>query len=205
MINHEISHGFDDQGSQYGGDGSLRDWWTQDDHDKFAERTRALVTQYSAYSLPGYNVSSELTLENIADNSGLAIAYKAYRISIGDAKSPVIEGLTGDQRLYMGWAQVWRSKARDAEVVQLLKVDPHSPMFRYNGSLINQSTFYAAFGVKEGDKMFMPPETGDHLVVFAALCGFYLAVLGAGGTGEVYRARHPAGSHRLNRDSPKSK
>jgi putative endopeptidase len=161
VIGHEISHGFDDQGSQYDGDGNLRDWWTKDDHDKFAERTRALVTQYSVYSpLPGYNVNGELTLgENIADNSGLAIAYKAYRISIGDAKAPVIEGLTGDQRLYMGWAQVWRSKARDAEVVRLLKVDPHSPaMFRCNGSLVNQSAFYAAFGVKEGDKMFVPPE-----------------------------------------------
>jgi putative endopeptidase len=159
VIGHEISHGFDDQGSQFDGQGNLRDWWTKDDHDKFASRTRALVAQYNAYSpLPGYNVNGELTLgENIADNSGLAIAYKAYRISLGEREAPVLEGLTGDQRLFMGWAQVWRGKARDSEMIRLIKVDAHSPsMFRANGSLVNQAAFYTAFGVKEDDKMYLP-------------------------------------------------
>jgi predicted metalloendopeptidase len=161
VIGHEISHGFDDQGSQFDGDGNLRDWWTKEDHEKFALRTKALVEQYSAYApLPGYNVNGELTLgENIADNSGLAITYKAYRISLGDRAAPVIDGFTGEQRLFLGWAQVWRGKSRDAETIRLIKIDPHSPaMFRGNGPLGNQPAFYAAFGVKEGDKMFVTPE-----------------------------------------------
>jgi len=161
VIGHEISHGFDDQGSQSDGDGNLRDWWTKDDHEKFASRTRTLVSQYNAYSpLPGYTVNGELTLgENIADNSGLAIAFKAYQISLGGRTAPVVDGLTGDQRLFMGWAQVWRGKARDSETIRLIKVDPHAPaMFRCNGALVNQAAFYAAFSVKEGDSMFIRPE-----------------------------------------------
>jgi predicted metalloendopeptidase len=161
VIGHEISHGFDDQGAQFDGDGNLRDWWTKEDHEKFALRTKALVDQYSAYApLPGYNVNGELTLgENIADNSGLAIAYKAYRISLGDRAAPVIDGFTGEQRLFLGWAQVWRGKSRDAETIRLIKIDPHSPaMFRGNGPLGNQPAFYASFGVKEGDKMFVAPD-----------------------------------------------
>jgi predicted metalloendopeptidase len=161
VIGHEISHGFDDQGSQSDGDGNLRDWWTRQDHEQFARRTRALVAQYSAYSpLPGYPINGELTLgENIADNSGLAIACKAYRISLGEHSAPVLDGYTGDQRLYIGWAQVWRGKARDAEIIRLIKIDPHSPqMFRANVPLLNQPNFYAAFGVKNGDKMFVAPE-----------------------------------------------
>ncbi len=161
VIGHEISHGFDDQGSQSDGDGNLRDWWTQQDHEKFAQRTRALVAQYSAYSpLPGYPINGELTLgENIADNSGLAIAYKAYRISLGGREAPVLDGYTGDQRLYIGWSQVWRGKARDTEIIRLIKVDPHSPqVFRANVPLMNQPPFYAAFGVRDGDKMFVAPE-----------------------------------------------
>ena len=161
VIGHEISHGFDDQGSQFDGDGNLRNWWTTADRDRFGQRARALAAQYGAYSpLPGYNVNGELTLgENIAENSGLAIAYKAYRISLGGLEAPVIDGFTGDQRLFMGWAQVWRRKARDAETIRLIKVDNHSPaMFRGDGPLVNQPAFYAAFGVKEGDRMFVPPE-----------------------------------------------
>jgi putative endopeptidase len=161
VIGHEISHGFDDQGSQYDGDGNLHDWWTKDDHDKFSLRTKALVTQYGAYSpLAGYQVNGELTLgENIADNSGLAIAYKAYHIALDGTAAPVIEGFTGDQRLCLGWAQVWRGKARDAESIRLVKVDPHSPpRFRANGTLANLPAFYSAFDVKPGDKMYLPPE-----------------------------------------------
>ena len=161
VIGHEISHGFDDQGSQYDGDGRLRDWWTKEDHVKFASKTAMLVKQYDAFSpLPGYYVNGALTLgENIADNSGLAIAAKAYRLSLAGKPAPVIDGLTGEQRLYMGWTQVWRAKARDAQTIVQLKTDPHSPaQYRANGSLSNQPDFYSSFGVKEGDKMYLAPD-----------------------------------------------
>ena len=161
VIGHEISHGFDDQGSQYDELGNLRDWWTKEDHEKFAVKTRALVKQYAAYSpVPGYPVNGELTLgENIADNSGLTIAYKAYRFSLAGQEAPVIDGLTGDQRFYLGFAQVWRSKSREAQAIVLVKSDPHAPdEFRGNGTLKNQPDFYRAFGVKEGDKMYLKPE-----------------------------------------------
>lgn len=162
VIGHEISHGFDDQGSQYDGDGNLRDWWTQDDHKKFAAKTKALVEQYNAYeSIPGYHVNGELTLgENIADNAGLAIAYKAYELSLGGKPAPVIEGLSGEQRLYMGWAQVWRGKLRDNEAIRRIKVDPHSPpAVRGTAPMKNQPGFFEAFDIKEGDKMWNPPES----------------------------------------------
>jgi len=161
VIGHEISHGFDDQGAQYDGAGNLRDWWTKDDHARFAAKTKALVAQYSAYApVPGYNVNGELTLgENIADNSGLAIAYKAYKLSLGGKEAPVIDGLTGDQRFYYGWAQVWRAKVRENAAIVRIKTDPHSPpRFRGNGTLKNQPGFYDAFGVKEGDAMYLPPD-----------------------------------------------
>ncbi len=160
VIGHEISHGFDDQGSQFDEVGNLRDWWTKDDHVKFAVKTKALVAQYDAYEpVPGYHVSGALTLgENIADNSGLAIAYKAYRLSLGGKEAPVIDGLSGDQRLYLGWAQVWRGKVRDAQQIVYIKTDPHSPAaVRGNGTLKNQPGFYGAFGIKEGDSMYLPP------------------------------------------------
>lgn len=160
VIGHEISHGFDDQGAQYDGLGNLRDWWTQDDHAKFAAKTAELVKQYNAFSpVPGYQVNGELTLgENIADNSGLAIAYKAYHLSLGGKPAPVINGMTGDQRFFMGFGQVWRGKMREPLQITLIKTDPHSPgEFRANGSLRNMTPFYGAFGVKEGDKMYLPP------------------------------------------------
>ncbi|MDP5008515.1 MAG: M13 family metallopeptidase, partial [Glaciimonas sp.] len=161
IIGHEISHGFDDQGSQYDEVGNLRDWWTKEDHKNFAVKTKALVAQYAAYSpVPGYKVNGELTLgENIADNSGLAIAYKAYQLSLGGNPAPIIDGTTGNQRLYLGWAQVWRSKIRDAQAIVYVKTDPHSPaQFRGNGTLENQPGFYEAFDVKAGDKMFRAPK-----------------------------------------------
>ena len=161
VIGHEISHGFDDSGSQSDGDGNLRNWWTKEDKENFSKLTNALVAQYDAYSpLPGYNVNGKLTLgENIADNSGLAIAYKAYQISLGGKPAPVIDGYSGDQRLFMGWAQVWRGKARDAETIRLLSIDPHSPAeVRGNAPLTNLPGFYSAFGVKEGDRMYVAPE-----------------------------------------------
>jgi len=161
VIGHEISHGFDDQGSQYDADGNLRDWFTKDDHDKFKAKTQALVTQYSTYEpVPGFHVNGELTLgENIADNSGLAIAYKAYKISLNGKDAPLIDGLTGPQRLFAGWAQVWRGKVRENEAVVRIKSDPHSPpAVRGDAPLVNQPGFYDAFGLKEGDKMYLPPE-----------------------------------------------
>jgi putative endopeptidase len=161
IIGHEISHGFDDQGSQFDGDGNLNNWWTTEDRDEFAAKTKRLVAQYSAYQpLPGYHLNGELTLgENIADNSGLAIAYKAYRLSLGGNEAPVIDGFTGDQRFFIGWTQAWRDKVRDAEIIRRIKIDPHSPEnFRARGTLVNQPAFYTAFGIKPGDKMYVPPE-----------------------------------------------
>ncbi len=160
-IGHEISHGFDDEGSQFDGDGNLRDWWTKDDHARFDAKTKALVAQFNAYSpVPGYQVNGELTLgENIADLSGLAIAYKAYRLSLNGKQAPVIDGMTGDERFFLSYAQGWRDKTRDEAMVVQLKSDPHSPdKFRANGPLSNLDAFYATFKVKDGDRMYRPPK-----------------------------------------------
>jgi len=160
-IGHEMSHGFDDRGSQFDADGNLHDWFTKADHDKFADKTKVLVAQYNAYEpVPDYHVNGALTLgENIGDNSGLAIAYKAYRISLAGNEAPVIDGLTGDQRLYLGWVQVWRGKVREAEAIQRIKTDPHSPpAVRGTAPMRNQPGFYSAFGLKPGDKMYLPPD-----------------------------------------------
>nr|WP_221208020.1 M13 family metallopeptidase [Pseudoduganella violacea] len=167
VIGHEISHGFDDQGAQYDGDGNLRDWWSAADHKNFKKKTSELVKQYSAFTpLPGYNVNGELTLgENIADNSGVAIAYKAYKLSLKGKKAPVIDGLTGDQRFFMGFAQVWRSKMREQAQIVQIKTDPHSPgKYRANGTMRNQPGFYDAFGVKPGDKMYLAPK--DRVIIW---------------------------------------
>jgi predicted metalloendopeptidase len=161
VIGHEISHGFDDQGSKYDGNGNLRDWWTPADHERFAAKTKALVAQYSAQEpVPGYHVNGELTLgENIADNSGMAIAYKAYRLSLHDTSASVVDGLTGDQRFFMGWAQVWRAKIRENEAIRRIMVDPHSPApVRGSVALKNQSAFFDAFSIQPGDKMYVPTE-----------------------------------------------
>ena len=161
VIGHEISHGFDDKGSQSDGDGNLRDWWTADDLARFKARTDMLVKQYGAFSpLPGYPVNGALTLgENIGDNSGIAIAYKAYKLSLGGKPAPALDGFTGEQRFFMGFTQVWRIKMREAQQIVQVKTDPHSPgQFRANGTLMNQSGFYDAFGVKPGDRMYLPPK-----------------------------------------------
>jgi predicted metalloendopeptidase len=161
IIGHEISHGFDDNGSQYDGTGNLRNWWTTQDQEKFAKKTKALVSQYSAYEpVKGYHVNGDLTLgENIADNSGATIAFKAYHLSLGNTTAPIIDGFTGDERFYIGFAQVWRSKIRENVAITYLKSDPHSPdQSRTNGTLVNQQGFYETFGAKEGDKMYLPPE-----------------------------------------------
>ncbi len=166
VIGHEISHGFDDQGAQFDGKGNLRDWWTAADHEKFAQKTKALVAQYSGYEVvKGYFGNGELTLgENIADNSGLAVAYKAYQISLSGKPALVLDGLTGDQRFYAGFTQIWRGKARDSESIRLNKIDPHSPaQFRVRGTLANQDGFFAAYGIKPGDGMYTAPETRVHI------------------------------------------
>ncbi|MDE2626101.1 MAG: M13 family metallopeptidase [Burkholderiales bacterium] len=160
-IGHEISHGFDDEGSQYDGDGNLRDWWTAQDKANFAAKTKLLVAQYSAFVAvpPDYHVNGELTLgENIADNSGLAIAYKAYQLSLAGKPAPVIDGMSGDERFFYGYAQSYRGKARDEALLAQIKSDPHSPdEFRVTGAVRNQPAFYSTFGVKPGDKMYLPP------------------------------------------------
>jgi putative endopeptidase len=161
VIGHEISHGFDDKGSQSDGDGNLREWWSAQDRKNFAARTEMLVKQYGNYvALPGYNVNGELTLgENIADNSGLAVAYKAYQLSLGGKPAPVIDGLSGAQRFYMGFGQVWRTKTRPEQLIVQIKSDPHAPgQFRANGTLKNQPGFYEAFDVRPGDRMYLAPE-----------------------------------------------
>jgi putative endopeptidase len=161
VIGHEISHAFDDQGSRFDGAGNLRNWWTEGDRSRFDTRTRSLVAQYDAFSpLPGYRVNGALTLgENAADNVGLAIAVRAYRLARQGCPAPVIDGFSGEQRLFINFAQIWRDKVRNAARVERLKVDPHSPgQFRANGTLRNQSAFYEAFGVKSGDAMYLPPE-----------------------------------------------
>jgi putative endopeptidase len=160
-IGHEISHAFDDQGAQFDGDGNLRNWWTKEDSEKFAAKGKVLVAQYAAYSpLSGYTLNGELTLgENIADNAGAIMASRAYKISLGGKPAPVIDGLTAEQRLFMGLAQARRGKARDASLIAQIKSDPHSPSeFRVNGSLRNHPGFYEAFDVKAGDKMYLPPQ-----------------------------------------------
>jgi putative endopeptidase len=163
VIGHEIGHGFDDQGSKYDGDGNMKDWWTDADRKEFDKRAKMLIEQYNEFSpaqLPGHHVNGALTIgENIGDLGGVAIAYKAYKLSLRGSEAPVIDGRTGDQRFFIGWAQAWRSKIRDAELMRRLAVDSHSPAeFRCNGVVRNLPEFYAAFGVKEGDKLWLPAD-----------------------------------------------
>ncbi|MEJ7592534.1 MAG: M13-type metalloendopeptidase [Planctomycetaceae bacterium] len=159
VIGHEISHGFDDEGSKYDGDGNLQNWWTAADREAFEKLTGQLVTQFEGYEpLPGRKLNGKLTLgENIADLSGMAIAYKAYRMSLGGKDGPVIDGHTSAQRFFLSWAQIWRRKYREDELIRRLVIDPHSPSsFRANGPISNLDAFYEAFGVKPGDKLFKP-------------------------------------------------
>ncbi len=163
VIGHEIGHGFDDQGSKYDGDGNMKNWWTDADRGEFEKRAKMLIEQYNGFApaqLPDKHVNGALTIgENIGDLGGLTIAYKAYKIACGDSPAPVLDGLTGDQRFFIGWAQVWRTKFRDAELLRRLTIDPHSPAeFRCNGVVRNLPEFYEAFGVKQGDKLWLPPQ-----------------------------------------------
>ena len=161
VIGHEMGHGFDDQGSKYDDKGNLRNWWTEQDLKEFSTRTKALVEQYGNYQVfDDLNVNGKLTLgENIGDLSGVTIAYKAYKASLNGKESPVIDGLTGDQRFFMGYAQIWRSKIVEKSLRNRVATDPHSPgEFRALGSLSNMNEFYKAFDVQEGDAMYIAPE-----------------------------------------------
>jgi len=161
VIGHEMGHGFDDQGSKSDGKGIQRNWWTDEDRANFDVKTDALAAQYDKFEpVPGNFVDGRFTLgENIGDLGGLSMAYHAYKLSLGGEPAPVIDGLTGDQRFFLAWAQVWKRKTRDAALISLLKADPHSPgEFRVNGVVRNMDEWYEAFGVKEGDALYLPPE-----------------------------------------------
>ncbi|WP_125079824.1 M13 family metallopeptidase [Mycobacterium sp. P7213] len=163
VIGHEIGHGFDDQGAKYDGDGNLIDWWTDADRAEFGCRTKALIAQYEKYvprELDGdRHVNGAFTVgENIGDLGGLSIALLAYQLSLAGAEAPVIDGLTGTQRVFFGWAQVWRTKSRDAEAIRRLAVDPHSPPeFRCNGVIRNMDAYYDAFDVTPDDALYLEP------------------------------------------------
>jgi putative endopeptidase len=161
VIGHEISHGFDDQGSKYTGGGILESWWTDDDRKAFETRVSMLGAQYDSYEgLPGLHVNGKLTMgENIGDLSGISIALKAYHASLGGKPAPVIDGFTGDQRFFLSFAQIWRGKYRDGQMRQQILSNPHSPPhFRVIGPTRNVDAWYAAFSVKPGDKMYLPPD-----------------------------------------------
>ena len=161
VIAHEIGHGFDDQGSKWDGTGNLAEWWTPADRAEFDRRGSVLVDQFSQFEpLPGFKVNGRFTLgENIADLCGLTLSHAAYRASLGDREAAVIDGLTGDQRFFMGFAQVWRCKYRDEDLKNRLVTDPHSPAeCRANGAPRNVDAFHSAFGIRPGDKMYLPPE-----------------------------------------------
>jgi putative endopeptidase len=160
VIGHETTHGFDDQGRHFDGAGRLVDWWTPEDAAKFEAQTVKLGKQYGAFEvLPGAKINGDLTMgENIADVGGLLLALDAYHASLHGQPAPIVDGLTGDQRVFLGWAQVWRGKTRDDALRQQLVSDPHSPeRARVDVPMRNVDAFYAAFGVKPGDPMYVAP------------------------------------------------
>jgi len=162
VIGHEIGHGFDDQGSKYDGRGALHDWWTTADREAFDQLTKKLIEQYDVLEpaqTPGNHVNGALTVgENIGDLGGLGIAYQAWRISLDGAEPEVVDGLTGTQRFFLSWARVWQTKIRDAEVLRLLALDPHSPAeFRCNQVVRNLDEFHQAFEVGPGDGLWLDP------------------------------------------------
>ncbi|MBP8231911.1 MAG: M13 family metallopeptidase [Rhizorhabdus sp.] len=160
VIGHEISHHFDDQGAKYDMHGRLSDWWTEEDVKKFAALTDRIVKQYDAYEpLPGLHVQGALTQgENIADLAGLTVAHEAYMMSLGGKPAPVIDGYTGDQRFYLGWAQVWRRSYREANLRQRLLTDPHSPSIQRAWVVRNLDPFYSAYKVQPGERLYLSPQ-----------------------------------------------
>ncbi len=161
VIGHEIGHGFDDQGSTFDGNGVLRDWWTATDKQEFKKRTSSLVAQYNEFKVfDDLNVNGEFTLgENIGDLGGLSIALKAYHTSLQGKPAPVLDDFSGDQRVFIGWAQVWLNKAREEALRNQVKTDPHSPAkFRVNGVVRNIPEFYTAFNVQPSDSLYLAPD-----------------------------------------------
>jgi putative endopeptidase len=163
VIGHEMGHGFDDQGAKSDGEGNLRDWWTPQDKAAFEALTGKLVGQFNAFCPFDEGktcINGQLTLgENIGDLGGLSLAYRAYKLSLNGKEAPVIDGFTGDQRFFLGWAQVWRGKVREQQARQFLVTDPHSPPeYRVNGIVRNFDEWYRAFDVQPGDKLYLPPE-----------------------------------------------
>lgn len=161
VIGHEIGHGFDDQGAKYDGDGNLRNWWTEQDKGQFQARGAKLIGQYNRFEpLPGVNVNGAVALgENIGDLGGMTVALKAYQLSLAGKEAPVLDGFTGEQRFFISWAQIWRTKFREEALRRQLSTGPHSPAhYRVIGVLPNIPAFYTAFDIKEGDAMYLPPE-----------------------------------------------
>ncbi|WP_367872773.1 M13 family metallopeptidase [Luteolibacter sp. Populi] len=161
VIGHEISHGFDDQGRKSNGDGVLKDWWTAEDAANFDKRAEQLGVQYSTPEiLPGEHIDGKLTMgENIGDMGGISLALAAYRASLDGKPAPVLDGLSGDQRVFLGWAQVWRQKIREEALIKQLHTDPHSPaVARVNLVLRNIDAWYDAFNIQPGDKLYVAPE-----------------------------------------------
>jgi putative endopeptidase len=161
IIGHELTHGFDDQGRKLDAEGKLRDWWAPADAKVFDARASMLRKQYSSYEpLPGVRVNGDLTMgENIADLGGVSLALEAYRMSLSGRPAPMVDGLTGDQRVFLGWAQAWRGKLRDEAIKRQVVSDPHSPrMYRVNGVVRNMDAWYDAFDVKPGNKLYVAPE-----------------------------------------------
>jgi putative endopeptidase len=161
VIGHEVGHAFDDQGRLYDSTGKLEDWWTKADAEAFTKRAAGLTSQYGAFEvLPGLKVNGQLTLgENIGDLGGLGVAYQAYRRALGGKEPPVIDGLTGDQRFFLSWGQIWRTKVRDEELRSQVLSNPHAPaMNRVNGPVRNIDAWYTAFNVQPGDALYVPPE-----------------------------------------------
>ncbi len=161
VIGHEIGHGFDDQGRKSDGTGMLREWWTPEDEERFEVQAARLGAQYDSYeALPGFHVQGGLTMgENIGDLAGVTLGLEAYRLSLGGEDAPVIDGTTGDQRVFYGWAQVWRAAYREARMQQMIATDPHAPpQFRIIGPVRNVDAWYDAFGVQPGDAYYLAPE-----------------------------------------------
>ena len=159
VIGHEMSHHFDDQGAKYNREGRLVDWWTPQDVKNFSGRLSALGAEYDAYEpLPGMHVQGKLTMgENVADLAGLTVAYDAWKTSLNGQAPRVIDGFTGDQRFYLGWAQVWRRNYREANLRQRLLTDPHSPSEQRAAVVRNLDPWYSAFGVQAGQKLYLTP------------------------------------------------
>jgi predicted metalloendopeptidase len=161
VIGHEIGHGFDDQGRKSDGDGVLRDWWNEKDVAAFQKLADKIGAQYSAYEpIPGFPVNPGLTMgENIGDIGGLAMAYHAYKLSLNGEEAPVIDGLTGDQRFFLAWGQIWKRAVREEQLKNQIATDPHSPaQYRVNGVVRNMDAWYEAFGVTKDHDLWLDPE-----------------------------------------------